>query len=98
MSGGLHLLRSESATGDEVRPAYKRGILGSTTAIVYSYFKKSCPKKCARDNPEIARGNMGYDQYAVPSTVAVESLLLLFFSISKHMSIVRWPRGVTHAN
>ena len=76
----------------------KGGILGSTTAIVYSYFKKSCPKKCARDNPEIARGNVGYDQYAVPSTVAVESLLLLFFSISKHMSIVRWPRRVTHAN
>ena len=77
MSGGLQLLRSESATGDKVRPAYKRGDPWIYYSV-YSYFKKSCPKKCARDNPEIARGNMGYDQYAVPSTVAVESLYCCF--------------------
>ena len=36
----------------------------------------------------ILKGNMGYDQYTVPDTVAVESyLLLLSFSIRKHTSI-----------
>ena len=30
---------------------------------------------------------MGYDQYAVRGTVAVESLLLLFFSINKYTSM-----------
>ena len=35
----------------------------------YSYFEKGCRKKSARDNPE---GNMGYDQYAVSDTVAIE--------------------------
>ena len=36
----------------------------------------------------ILKGNMGYDQYTVPDTVAVESyLLLLSFSICKHTSI-----------
>ena len=33
----------------------------------------------------IPKGNMGYDQYAVPDTVAVE--LLLSFSIRKHTSM-----------
>ena len=36
----------------------------------------------------ILKGNMGYDQYTVPNTVAVESyLLLLSFSIGKHTSM-----------
>ena len=34
MSGELHLLRAESATGDKVRPAYKGGVLGSTTVFL----------------------------------------------------------------
>ena len=33
---------------------------------VYSYFEKSCRKKCARDNM-IPKDNMGYDQYTVPN-------------------------------
>ena len=37
---------------------------------VYSYFEKGCRQKCARDNPEV---NMGYDQYTVPVTVAVQT-------------------------
>ena len=35
----------------------------------------------------ILRGNMGYDQYAVPDTVTVESSMLLSFSTLKHMSM-----------
>ena len=35
----------------------------------------------------IPKGNMGYDQYAVPDTVAVESSILLSFSTLKHMSM-----------
>ena len=41
---------------------------------VYSYFEKICRKKCARGNP----GNMGYDQHAVPDTVALESSIVAF--------------------
>ena len=35
----------------------------------------------------IPKGNMGYVQYTVPDTVAVELLLLLSFSIRRHTSI-----------
>ena len=35
----------------------------------------------------ILRGNMGYDQYAVPDTVTVESSMLLSFSTLKHTSM-----------
>ena len=41
----------------------------------YSYFEKSCRKKCVRDNPE---GNMAFAQYAVPDTVAVEPTFVAF--------------------
>ena len=35
----------------------------------------------------IPKGNMGYDQYTVPDTVAVCLLLLLSFSSHKHASM-----------
>ena len=35
----------------------------------------------------IPKGNMGYEQYSVPDTVAVEPTLLLSFSTRKHMSM-----------
>ena len=35
----------------------------------------------------IPKGNMGYDQYTVPDTVAVELSLLLSFSTFKHKSM-----------
>ena len=38
-------------------------------------------------NATIPKGNMGYDQHAFPDTVAVESSLLLSFSIRKHTSM-----------
>ena len=38
-------------------------------------------------NATIPKGNMGYDQHAVSDTVAVESSLLLSFSIRKHTSM-----------
>ena len=41
----------------------------------YSYFEKGCQKKCARDNPE---DNMGYVQYTVLDTVAVEPTFVAF--------------------
>ena len=42
---------------------------------IYSYFQKGCRKKYARD---ILKGNMGYDQYAVPDTVAVQTSIVAF--------------------
>ena len=36
---------------------------------VYSYFEKGCRKKNVPTT--IPNGNMGYNQYAVPDTVAV---------------------------
>ena len=35
----------------------------------------------------IPKGNMGYDQYAVPDTVAVESSIVAFLSFRKHASM-----------
>ena len=42
---------------------------------VYSYFEKGCRKKSRK---VIAKGNMGYGQYAVPDTVAVKSSFVAF--------------------
>ena len=42
---------------------------------IRSYFQKGCRKKYARD---ILKGNIGYDQYAVPDTVAVETSIVAF--------------------
>ena len=42
---------------------------------VYSYFEKGGRKKC---HATIPKGNMGYDQYNVPDTVAVETNLVTF--------------------
>ena len=36
---------------------------------IYSYFEKGCRKK---RHPTIPKGNVGYDQYTVPDTVAVD--------------------------
>ena len=44
---------------------------------IYSISRKVVGKlKCARDNPEI--GDIGYDQYTVPDTVAVEPTFVAF--------------------
>ena len=42
---------------------------------VYSYFEKGCRKKV---HATIPKGNMGYDQYTVPDTVAVEPTFVAF--------------------
>ena len=39
----------------------------------YSYFENACQKNVPATIP---KGNMGYDQYAVPDTVAVESFIV----------------------
>jgi len=39
------------------------------SSVVYSYFEKVCQKKV---HATIPKGNMGYDQYTVSDTVAVE--------------------------
>ena len=44
---------------------------------VYSYFEKGCQKNV---HATIPKGNMGYDQYAVPDTAAVESSIAAFLS------------------
>ena len=43
--------------------------------IVSQLFRERLAEKCARDNPA---GNMGYDQYTVPDTVAVEPTFVAF--------------------
>ena len=53
--------------------------------ISYSYFEKGCLKNV---HTTVPKGNMGYDQYTVPDTEAVEPSILLFsFSIGKHTSM-----------
>ena len=42
---------------------------------VYSYFEKGCRKTV---HATIPKGNMGYDQYTVPDTVAVEHTFVAF--------------------
>ena len=51
-------------------------LIVSQTRYVYSYFEKGCRKKYARDH--IPKGNMGYDQYAVPDIVSVKSSIVVF--------------------
>ena len=41
----------------------------------YSYFEKGCWKNV---HTTIPKGNMGYDQYTVPDTVAVEPTFVAF--------------------
>ena len=43
--------------------------------FIYSYFEKGCRKNV---HPTIPKGNMGYDQYTVPDTVAVEPTFVAF--------------------
>ena len=43
--------------------------------FIYSYFEKGCRKKV---HATIPKGNMGYDQYTVPDTVAVEPSFVVF--------------------
>ena len=43
--------------------------------IIYSYFEKGCRKNV---HATIPRGSMGYVQYAVPDTVAVEPTFVAF--------------------
>ena len=43
---------------------------------IYSYFEKVCRKKNVYAT--IPKGNMRYDQYAVPDTVAVQSSIVAF--------------------
>ena len=57
----------------------------TVTAFLYSYFEKGCLKNV---HATVPKGNMGYDQYTVPDTEAVEPSILLFsFSIGKHTSM-----------
>ena len=43
--------------------------------FIYSYFEKGCRKNV---HATIKKGNMGYEQYAVPDTVAVEPTFVAF--------------------
>ena len=52
--------------------------------LLYSYFVKGCRKIV---HATIPKGNLGYDHYIVPDSVAVDLLLLLSFSTSKHQSM-----------
>ena len=48
--------------------------------FVYSYFEKGCGKKL---HATIPKGNMGYDLYTVPNTVAIERTLVAFLKHSQ---------------
>ena len=48
---------------------------GISLVDVYSYFEKGCRKNVQATIP---KGNMGYDQYTVPDTVAVEPTFVAF--------------------
>ena len=48
--------------------------------FVYSYFEKGCRKKL---HATIPKGNMGYDQYTVPNTVAIEPTFVAFLKHSQ---------------
>ena len=48
----------------------------SVSYVVYSFFEKGCRKNV---HATIPKGNMGYDQYTVPDTVAVELTFDAFF-------------------
>lgn len=52
--------------------------------LLYSYLVKGCRKIV---HATISKGNLGYDHYTVPDSVAVDLLWLLSFSTSKHQSI-----------
>ena len=49
---------------------------GWLSESVYSYFEKGCRKKNV--HATIPKGNMGYDQYTVPDTVAVKPTFAAF--------------------
>ena len=53
--------------------------IGASCLVLYSYFKKGCWKNV---HATISKGNMGYDQYTVPGTVAVESTFVAFLLLS----------------
>ena len=53
----------------------------SVCLYVYSYFEKGCRKNV---HSTIPKGNMGYDQYTVPHTAAVEPT---FFAFLQHSQI-----------
>ena len=53
-------------------------------AKTYNYFEKGCRKNV---HPTIPKGNMGYDQYTVPHTAAVEPTFLLSFSTLRRVSM-----------
>ena len=56
-------------------------IFGGAYFENFTVFTLTCfKKKCARDNP---KGNMGYNQYTVSGTVAVEPT---FFAFLEHFS------------
>ena len=54
---------------------YVKNKVAAKIARVYSYFEKGCRKNV---HATIPKGNMGYEQYTVPDTVAVESTFVAF--------------------
>ena len=44
--------------------------------VIYSYFEKGCRKQ--KVHATIPKGNMGYDQFTVPDTVAFETTFVSF--------------------
>ena len=50
-------------------------LVGKGSIYIYSYFEKSCRKIV---HATVGKGNMGYVQYTVPDTVAVEPIFVAF--------------------
>ena len=73
---GTPLLLYEGLERNHCEPPFVSLIEPPSSAMdEYSYFGKGFGKKCARENRE---GNMGYDQYTVPDTLAVEPTFAAF--------------------
>ena len=76
----------DSVTSREARRSLKAAEEKNTCVLdIYSYFEKGCRKNVPTTIP---KSNMGYDQYAVPDTVAVESSMSLSLTLS---NTCPWP-------
>ena len=56
-----------------------------TVHIKYTAISRQVVRK--NGHGTISKGNMGYDKYTVPDTVAVELTFLLSFNTCKHASM-----------
>ena len=72
----LYLYNFTNALSSSDISARYFGVNKTLSPSIIQLFQKDCRKNCACDNLET--GDMGYDQYTVADTVAVESTFVAF--------------------